>query len=71
MGGSPVCPKLGNLYDSKVSSGILFIDGELTPENIAKTKVKNEDRGLVDYNNLLNAIDKDFCASINNFLIDF
>lgn len=61
----PLCPKLKNLYGSKVSSGILFIQGELTPENIAKTIVNHKNGTQVDYKVLLDGVDKDFRFSIN------
>ena len=65
----PICPQIDNLMASSVSSRLAFVNGDLSPKNIATTIVE-QNSCLVGYNNktLIELLDRDLIKNLNNIL---
>ncbi len=63
----PICPMIDNLLECKLAERVSFIQGELTPENIAKTILKESER-LHNYDNeaIIKKIDEDFIVALKS-----
>lgn len=65
----PICPQIDNLMSSSISSKLAFVNGDLSPKNIATTIVE-QNSCLVGYNNktLIELLDRDLIINLNNIL---
>lgn len=61
----PVCPRIDNLLESRISNRLVFVDGELKPVNISKA-IEIASEKIESYNNelIISLLDKDFVETL-------
>lgn len=65
----PICSQINCLMKSRIAANVVFVDGNLTPENIADA-IKESNHRILEYNNnvLLSQLDRDFVRRLSKIL---